>query len=310
MNLRGDRFLARPGLAEDQHTRLGMSGDTFDVGPEFAHLRSASHQLPIAVAAIVFNDALHVRAPRAFRNARREIANRRLVGRFVLIAPMNIHRRRDQFVIGRYRFRELVLLDCVRQDRLDVYVERLANRLDERTVEIAVPQKPNLYERRDVLLLRIGHLESADPRHLDFLPAQILQRVGQQLLVPAKGNAHEINALPLRTLCRQELRQMPLAHATDVRLALQRLQQNCRRNRIFLPAPAGQYQGVHLSHSFRDANSISCFEHRRPSSDHLSFFAVTRKPLREQHNNTKILVKNKCAFQIISDIYYILLACP
>ena len=200
-----------------------MSGDTFDVGPEFAHLRPASHQLPIAVAAIVFNHALHVRAPRAFRNARREIANRRLVGRFVLIAPMNIHRRRDQFMIGRHRLRELVLLDCVRQDRLDVHVERLANRLDERTVEIAVPQKPNLHERRDVLLLGIGHLECADPRHLDFLPAQILQRVGQQLLVPAKGNAHEINALPLRTLCGQELRQMPLAYAPDVRLALQRL---------------------------------------------------------------------------------------
>ena len=126
-------------------------------------------------------------------------------------------------MIGRHRLRELVLLDCVRQDRLDVHVERLANRLDERTVEIAVSKKPNLHERRDVLLLRIGHLESADPRHLDFLPAQILQRVGQQLLIPAKGNTHEINALPLRTLCGQELRQMPLAHAPDVCLALQRL---------------------------------------------------------------------------------------
>ena len=155
-----------------------------------------------------------------------------------------MHRRRDEFVVGWHRRRDLVPLERERQEIVDVGLEHHSDGLHERAVERSAGEDVRRQERGDLARLALRHRQGADPRDVR-LAAKPLQRRRKALLVTGERQPDQVNPSPVRAFRLQELRQTALAHAEHLGLSLQRAQRRGGRHGIFLPPPTCQYQRVH-----------------------------------------------------------------
>ena len=263
MDLERDRFLAGAALAEDEDARFGMERDLIDVGAQFGHRGAFADEFAVAVAAVVFDYRTHFGAPAGLGYAAGKIFDRRRVGKVILIIPIGEHRRVKQFVIGgdgggdagtreptdgrrgftlRGGGRRRYVVDK-RQEGRDIGVKRLADGTDERAVERSAAVLTDTEKRCDSLRLRVAHGESADPGD-DRFAFQMLQRRLKPRLVAAETQAHENNLLPIFTFGFQKFGEAAFAHTHDDGIAVQCLERGRRRDRVFLPTPAGQNDGI------------------------------------------------------------------
>ena len=244
MDLERDGLLAGPALAEDQHARLGVRRDAADVFAKLLHRRAFSDELAVSVAAVVLDEPDELRVPRRLRDAAREALDRARIGHDVAVAAVGEHGGGEKFVVCDDGLRRLRVLLHEREEARDVRSERHSDRLHERSVERTSLALDGLYERGDLLLLRLAHRECADPDDPRPSP-ESLERACETGLVSGEAESDKDDALPFRRFVLHELGEPPLAHAHRLGVPVERAQRGRGGHRVFLPSPARQYQSIH-----------------------------------------------------------------
>ena len=219
VDLQGDRLLARARFAEDEHTRLRMTGNARNRLFELHQGSAGPDQLTPATAAIIVNDVPNRRRPVRFGRSVGQIPDRLCIRFFIRIRPMRVQNGREEFDDRGHGLRRFCGFDNIRQERRDGDVERLSDGSHERTAKTPLVGDMGFQDRQKELSMILRQRNAADPNDLG-LAFKFLQSCAEKRFISRETKTDEVDSFPVAAFDMQEFRQSPAADAAYIRQSL------------------------------------------------------------------------------------------